>query len=125
MVISVSGKTTRCNVQGDGNLGRLVIQFRNCCNVRNIPFVNHVKYLGVVFDKRITWRMHIEMIEAKVFRTSIRIYSLFKSERLSSNMELTLHKTLIKSVISYACPAWKLVTDTYLKIAALAKQGSP
>jgi hypothetical protein len=23
-------------------------------NERNIPFVNHVKYLGVIFDKRIT-----------------------------------------------------------------------
>jgi hypothetical protein len=37
------------------------------------PFVNHVKYLGVIFDKRITWRMHIEMIEAKDFRTFIKI----------------------------------------------------
>jgi hypothetical protein len=24
-------------------------------NGRNIPFVNHVKYFGVIFDKRITW----------------------------------------------------------------------
>jgi hypothetical protein len=31
----------------------------------NIPFINHVKYLGIIFDKRITWRLHIEMIEAK------------------------------------------------------------
>jgi hypothetical protein len=47
-------------------------------NGQNNPFVNHVKYLGVFFDKRITWRLHIEMIEAKAFRTFIRIYSLFK-----------------------------------------------
>jgi hypothetical protein len=32
-------------------------------NGRNIPFVNHVKYLGVIFDKRITWRLHLEMID--------------------------------------------------------------
>jgi hypothetical protein len=32
-------------------------------NGRNIPFVNDVKYLGVVFDKRITWNHHIEMTE--------------------------------------------------------------
>jgi hypothetical protein len=49
-------------------------------NGRNIPFVNSVKYLGVLFDKRTTWRLHIQMIEAKAFRTFIRIYSLFKSE---------------------------------------------
>jgi hypothetical protein len=42
-------------------------------NVWNIPFVNRVKYLGVVCDKRIIWRLHIEIIEAKAFRTFIRI----------------------------------------------------
>jgi hypothetical protein len=47
-------------------------------NGRNIPFVNNVKYLGVIFDKIVTWRLHIEMIEAKAFRTVIIIYSLFK-----------------------------------------------
>jgi hypothetical protein len=48
-------------------------------NVRNIPFANHVKHLGVIFDKRITWRLHIEMIEAEAFRTYTRSYSLTHS----------------------------------------------
>jgi hypothetical protein len=83
-------------------------------NGRNIPFVNNVKYLGVIFDKRITWRLHIEVIEAKDFRTFIRIYSLFKNERLSANIKLTLHKALIRSVLTYACPAWDFAADTPL-----------
>jgi predicted transcriptional regulator len=83
-------------------------------NGRNIPFVNHVKYLGVIFDKRITGRLHIEMIEAKVFRTFIRIYSLFKSGLLSANIKLTLHTALIRSVMTCANPAWELAADTYL-----------
>jgi hypothetical protein len=29
-------------------------------NWRNILFVNSVKYLGVIFNKRVTWRLHIE-----------------------------------------------------------------
>jgi hypothetical protein len=74
-------------------------------NGQNIPFVNHVKYLGVIFDKRITWRLHLEMTEVKVFRTFIRIYSLFKSDLLSDNINPTLYKTLIRSVMTYACPA--------------------
>jgi hypothetical protein len=44
---------------------------------RNIPFVNNVKYLGVIFDKKITWRSHIELIETKAFRAFITTYSLF------------------------------------------------
>jgi hypothetical protein len=69
-------------------------------NGRNTRFVSHVKYLGVIFVKRITWRLHTEMIEAKSFRTLIGIYSLFKSDRLSANIKLTLHETLIRSVMT-------------------------
>jgi hypothetical protein len=49
-------------------------------NGQNIPSVNTVKYLGVIFNKKVTGRLHIEMIEAKAFRIFIRIYPSFKSE---------------------------------------------
>jgi hypothetical protein len=57
---------------------------------------------------------HIEMIESKDFRTFIRVYSLFKSERLSTTIKVTLHKTLIRSVITYASPAWDFAANTHL-----------
>jgi hypothetical protein len=31
--------------------------------------VHQVKYLGVVFDRKISWTLYIDMIEAKAFRT--------------------------------------------------------
>jgi hypothetical protein len=83
-------------------------------NGRNIPFVNHVKYLGVIFDNRITWRLHLEMIEAKAFRTFTRIYSLFKRDRLRANIEVILHKALIRFVMTYVCSSCELTADTYL-----------
>jgi hypothetical protein len=58
--------------------------------------------------------MHIRMIEAKTFRKFSRIHSLLKSERLSANIKLTLCKALIRSVMTYAFPAWELATDIYL-----------
>jgi hypothetical protein len=54
------------------------------------------------------------MIEAKAFRTFIRMYLLFKDEHLSANIKLTLHKALIRLVITYACPAWEIAADTHL-----------
>jgi hypothetical protein len=50
------------------------------------------------------------------FRKFIRIYSLFKSERFSSNIKLTLHKALMRSVLTYTygCPAWEIVAGIYL-----------
>jgi hypothetical protein len=56
-------------------------------NGRNIPFVNSVKYLGVIFDRRMTWRLHIEKIAAKALGTYIRTYSKFKSKHLNANIK--------------------------------------
>jgi hypothetical protein len=67
----------------------------------DISFVNSKKYVGVLCDRKVTWRWRTEMIEAKGSRTFIRIYSLFESARLSSNIKLTLHKALIRSVVTY------------------------
>jgi hypothetical protein len=83
-------------------------------NGRNISFVNILKYLGVIFDKKVTLRLHIEMIEAKAFRRCVRIYFLLKSEWLSINIKLTLHKALIRSIMTYACPAWQFAAENHL-----------
>jgi hypothetical protein len=52
------------------------------------------------------------MIETKAFRAFIITCSLFRSERLSAKIKVSLHKTLIRSVITNACPAWELAADT-------------
>jgi hypothetical protein len=54
------------------------------------------------------------MIEAKAFRTFMKIYSLLKSERLSAKIKVTIHISLIRTVITYACHAWELAADTCL-----------
>jgi hypothetical protein len=74
----------------------------------NFPFVKSVKYLCVMFDKKVTGRLYIETTEAKGFRTLIRIYPLFKSEQLSTNIKLTPLKPLIRSAMTYACSVWNL-----------------
>jgi hypothetical protein len=54
---------------------------------------------------------HIETIEAKAFRTFVRIYPLFRSEQLSRNIKLILHKVLIRSAMTYA---WEFVAEAHL-----------
>jgi hypothetical protein len=82
-------------------------------NGRNFPFVNSVKYLGVIFD-RMTWRLHIEMLVAMALGTYIRTYSIFKSTHLSANIKLIVYRATIRSIIIYACPTWAFAADTYL-----------
>jgi hypothetical protein len=52
------------------------------------------------------------MIEAKAFKTFIRVYFLFKSKRLRANIKVTLHKALIRTMMTYSYPDWKFVADT-------------
>jgi hypothetical protein len=44
----------------------------------------------------------------------IRLYSLFKSDEISTNIKLTLYKALIRSVMTYDCPTWEFAADTRL-----------
>jgi hypothetical protein len=37
-----------------------------------------------------------------------------KSERLDVNIKLTLYKAFIRSILTYACPAWEFAADSYL-----------
>jgi hypothetical protein len=91
---------------------------------QNISSVSSAEDLGLIVDKRITWRLHREIIEAKTFKTFITTYSVFRTEGLSANIKLTTHKALSTSIMTYTCPTWELFS-CLLTIAAPAKQGSP
>jgi hypothetical protein len=87
-------------------------KFQITLNRRNIQFVNNAKYIGVIFDKAVTWRLHAKIIKAKDFRIFIRRYSVLKSERLSANNKLTLHEALIRSMMTLLAPPGSLQQTT-------------
>jgi hypothetical protein len=89
----------------------------------NIPFVKSVEYLGVVFDRRMIWRLHIEKIAAEASGTYIRTYSIFKSKHLNANIKLIVYRALIRSIMIYACSTWEFAADTHLmKLQRLQKR---
>jgi len=92
---------------------KLLIRSRNLKG-RQIPFTNHVKYIGAIFDKIITWKIYTETIGTKALRIFLSIYPILKSERLSVHAKLIMYKALISSILTYACPAWEFAADSYL-----------
>jgi hypothetical protein len=68
----------------------------------------------LVFDKKITQRLHIETVATEAYGSFIRLYSLFKSDRISTNSRLTFHKALIMSIMTYVWPAWEFTAHTHL-----------
>jgi hypothetical protein len=83
-------------------------------NGRDISFVNKIRYLGVTFDRRMTWRHHIKRNLAKALRTYGGTYSLFKSGRLNTNTKFAFYKALFMSVMTYACSTWEYAADARL-----------
>jgi hypothetical protein len=94
-------------------------------NGRDIPIVNNVTYLGVIFDRRITWRHYIEETVAKVLRTYIRTYSLIRSSRLSTNIKHTLYKALIRAVMTYLSHLGVYGGRSTIEIAEPEEQSTP
>jgi hypothetical protein len=78
----------------------------------DFPFVNSVKYFGVIVNTEITRRLHKETIPTNAFRTFNRLYCLFRSERLSANIKLILDNPLIMSVMTCVHPAWEFAAET-------------
>jgi hypothetical protein len=76
--------------------------------IKHGTFVNDVKYLGMIFGKRITWKLRMEMMEAKAFRTFISVCFLFISERLRANIKLTFQIALMSYVIIKLAPPGNL-----------------
>jgi hypothetical protein len=60
---------------------------------QNFPFEKDVRYLGVIFDRRITWRSHTDLSVTKALRTFVQIYAPMKSERLSMKSNMILYDT--------------------------------
>jgi hypothetical protein len=64
---------------------------------RHTPFANHMNYLGVIFNKKFTWKLHTKTIATKALRIFLSIYPILKSEHVSVGAKLIIHKVLIRS----------------------------
>jgi hypothetical protein len=56
-------------------------------------------------DKRLTFKIRKDIVHVETLRTYLRLHPLFNSEQLSANPKLMFYDTLIRSTITYACPA--------------------
>jgi hypothetical protein len=83
-------------------------------NGQKILFVNNVTYLGITLHRKMTWRHHIKRTVPKALGMYIRTLSIFKSESLSTNIKLTLYKSLIRGVMTHICPTWEYGADAHL-----------
>ena len=81
-------------------------------NNKTLKQVNSLKYLGIIFDSKLTFREHITYREEKCTKL---IFSLAKSAKLTWGLKHKALKTIysgaILPLILYRAPVWKSVLN--------------
>ena len=86
-------------------------------NGQRIPCVEETRFLGLIFDNRLTWVPHLKSVKAKCLE-ALKILRVLSHTSWGSDREiiLKLHKVLILSKLLYGCEVYSSATANHLKI---------
>jgi hypothetical protein len=78
-----------------------------CINQTVIPYVETVKYLGLHFDRRLTWKEHIAMKRKQLDHKTREIKWLIgKNSPLSLENKMLIYKKILRPVWTYGIELW-------------------
>ena len=91
-------------------------------NKVNIPLTNHTKYLGVIFDQKLTWNLHLDSVVNKARSALFTCNKMVgKSWGIRPKMMDWMYKIIVRPIISYAALVWWPKTETKTGQLALDK----
>ncbi|GBM29798.1 putative RNA-directed DNA polymerase from transposon X-element, partial [Araneus ventricosus] len=83
---------------------------------RVIPWREETKYLGITLDKKLTFESHFAKITSDFKQARAQLKPLIgKDSKLSLDTRLLIYKSLLRPLISYACPVWLAAANNYIK----------
>ncbi|GBO39452.1 RNA-directed DNA polymerase from mobile element jockey [Araneus ventricosus] len=86
-------------------------------NKQIIPWSQECKYLGVILDKRLTWKSHFLHIKKKFRAAARKFYPLIsRNSKLNRNNKLLIYTAYLRPVLTYACPVWGYAAKSNIKI---------
>lgn len=81
-----------------------------------IPIQDNAKYLGVILDKKLTFKNHIDETRKKCIRITRALWPLLnKRSSLNLKNKNLIYKSIIRPSLIYACPVWYKAARTHLK----------
>ncbi|KAI5753545.1 hypothetical protein M8J77_001177 [Diaphorina citri] len=82
-----------------------------------IEVVDHFKFLGLTFDKKMNWKTHLKNLkQACIARSRILKILSKKSWASDRKMLIRMYKSLIRSKLDYGCPAYNSASANTLQI---------
>lgn len=86
-------------------------------NGSEIPKTNVVKYLGMHFDKRLTWKNHVKAKREHLNIQTSKLYWLLGAKsQLSTENKLKIYKTILKPVWTYGLQLWGTTSESNIAI---------
>ena len=83
---------------------------------QEVSWREEAKYLGVILDKKLLFRRHIEWTRAKAYARLKALYPLINNRRkINIKTAVTLYKSLIRPILTYACPVWGYSAKIHIK----------
>lgn len=75
-----------------------------------------VKYLGVYLDTRLGWGIHTNKKLSECYSRLSLLYPLInRKSHLSIECTMLIYKSILRPIITYACPVWSNTSKTHLK----------
>ncbi|GFX52995.1 probable RNA-directed DNA polymerase from transposon X-element [Trichonephila clavipes] len=82
-----------------------------------IPWSQSTKYLGIIFDKNLTWRTHIQHTRNKLMKIMFKLYPLIgRNSELSRDNKVLLFTAVMRPILAYGCPVWGYAAKTNINI---------
>jgi len=86
-------------------------------NQTNIPQTDTVKYLGIHFDKRLTWKDHVQTKRKKLGHKTREIkWIIGRHSPLSLENKIIIYKTVLKPVWTYGIELWGCASNSNIEI---------
>ncbi|GFU56677.1 probable RNA-directed DNA polymerase from transposon X-element [Trichonephila clavipes] len=84
---------------------------------KQIPWSQEAKYLGIIFDTRLTWKKHIQYTRDKFRKIMFKLYPLIgRNSHLSRENKVLLYTAVMRPIIAYASPVWGYAAKTNINI---------
>jgi len=82
-----------------------------------IPVVEETKFLGILFDKKLTFIPHIKNLKAKCLKTLNLLKVIAHTDwGADKKVLLNLYRTFIRSILDYGCIVYGSARKSYLKM---------
>ncbi|GFV26725.1 RNA-directed DNA polymerase from mobile element jockey [Trichonephila clavipes] len=82
-----------------------------------IPWPQSTKYLGITFDKNLTWKTHIQNTRQKFRKLMFKLFPLIgRNSDLSRNNKVLLFTAVMRPILSYGCSVWGYAAKTNINI---------